>query len=631
VITLDPEVNNSKAVLKGSFLSSLGEVEEYGFVWDALSNPDYSKRVIKFDSPLQKNADITAELYDLDLEQAYYVRAYAKQGSDIFYGAEKSFIFGGLVPEVTSLVPTGAHWGDTIQIIGKNFTTRKDRVSVQFDDMLSNIVAASSDTILCVVPVTLSSTSLSVKVRIGNESSVGTSFSLLKPEIVNFTPESATYQDLLIIKGNNFHSNLTSNKVRFGEVTAEVVKATSSSLTVRVPVDIVASPATISVQVDSQRVYAEHEFRLLPMSVSGIWPTLERIGNIVTISGSNFNPSAASNDVFFGANKADVVEGSKTQLKVRVPNGIYDDHIVTVTVKVSGIEQQGPDLFTIENAWIRKADIYAGKYGRWGAQGFVIDGTGYAGLGAGAGVSSAYQDFYKFDNQNNSWTRVADFGGGKRYWTASFVIDGFAYVGTGSQTMSGEGSNDFYKYDPSNDTWTRVADFPGNPVTRAIGFSVNGKGYLCTPTTENNFWEYDPTDDVWKEKAVLVTSPWGGPKKAVGAFVLANHAYVLTSEYSRGELYEYDFHNDAWIRKNDVSDMGNIPSVVSTQTHAYYIRDYSVLEYNMNSDSWKSVEFDPVPARYDAFSFGIGSAIYIGGGRDNNYSDFWECDTSKLY
>lgn len=626
IITLDAEVvNNSVVLLKA--LPKSSNFEECGIVWDALPGPDYEDNVFRF-FVFQPNIEITAELRNLDMETTYYFRSYSKIGDKIEYGEEKSFVFGGFSPQIERLSPNTAHLGDTILIVGKNFSPISSRMLIQFESLISTIVYASSDTVKCIVPKNLPPESHPVVLKLGNKSTAPILFTLHKPEIIDFSPKSATYLDLIVIEGNNFNKIKSSNKVMFGAVVGEVTAASQSSLTVKVPVQLAENLINITVQVDSQRVEAVGNFSLKTMTVNGINPSSERIGNIVTISGSNFNPSTNYNDVYFDGNKAEVIEASSDILKVIVPNGIYKDYNLNISIKVGSVEEDSFP-FTIKNAWIRRADIPAGIFGRLGGQGFTIGGIGYAGLGAGA-VSSAYQDFYKFDDVNNSWTRIADYGGGKRYWTTGFVIDNIAYVGTGSATTLGEGTKDFYKYDPQSNSWSRIADFTGGPTTKAIGFSINGKGYLCLPNLEDNFWEYDPALNVWTKKSTLVTSPWGGSKKAVGAFVLNNRAFVLTSLYSIGELYEYDLINDTWIRKNDLAGTSNLPALVSTDSHAYYMVDYTMKEYNLNTDSWQDVDFEPVPTRNDVFFYSIENKIFIGGGRENSYKDFWQCDTSKF-
>jgi N-acetylneuraminic acid mutarotase len=630
VETLDPDpVNNTEVLLKAKFDLPAGVADEFGFVWDGLPSPDYTRSYVVALGTSEIKGEASTVLRDLDQEQNYYVRAFYRKGTSIIYGKEKTFVFGGYTPEINEILPESAHWADTVTIIGQNFSC-VNTMSVEFGSLIASVISCSADTLRCVVPSLLPSGSHQVIVKVHNKPSEGTAFTLSKPVISHFTPVEATFLDLVTINGENFHTDPSRNKVRFGSQTAEVLQASATSLQVRVPLTIGEPDPMISVQVDSQRVDAQENFSLLRPAINSVEPIAERIGNIITISGENFNPSRELNEVLFETNNAEVIEASDTELKVRVPNGPFISRKIKLSVKVANMVVDISMLFTIQDAWLRKADITAGQFGRWGGQGFTINDVGYAGLGGGAGVSSAYQDFYRFNEETNLWTPIADFGGGKRYWTASFVIDDVAYVGTGSVTTSGEGTNDFYKYNVQEDTWSRIADFPGIPVTHAVGFAINGKGYLCLPTQENNFWEYDPSLDSWTEKSTLVTSPWGGYKKAVGAFVLKGRAFVVTSLYSYGELYEYDHVNDSWTAKNTIADMGNFPAVISTASHAYYQVDYRMIQYDIDTDSWNSVDFYPVPSRNDTFFFSIGEKLFIGGGRENSYKDFWECDTSMF-
>jgi len=56
-------------------------------------------------------------------------------------------------------------------------------------------------------------------------------------------------------------------------------------------------------------------------TINSFSPTTGYIGSNVTISGSNFDPVAANNQVFFGATKATILSGSFSTLTVKVPTG----------------------------------------------------------------------------------------------------------------------------------------------------------------------------------------------------------------------------------------------------------------------------------------------------------------------
>jgi hypothetical protein len=56
-------------------------------------------------------------------------------------------------------------------------------------------------------------------------------------------------------------------------------------------------------------------------SITSFTPATGAIGSSVTITGTNFNTTAAQNIVFFGATKAVVTAASATSLTVTVPLG----------------------------------------------------------------------------------------------------------------------------------------------------------------------------------------------------------------------------------------------------------------------------------------------------------------------
>jgi N-acetylneuraminic acid mutarotase len=483
-----------------------------------------------------------------------------------------------------------------------------------------------------VVPLGLPAGQSDVKVKVGDKISIASvTFTHEQPVVSSVNPLNATFLEQVTIEGSGFSARATNNKVMFGEFNADIVRATKTSLIVKVPTGINKSSTPIIVKVDSIQSTNTFSFQLKPAIVTSIAPATANLFETVTISGDNFNPIPSLNEVFFDNNQATVTHAEKSKLTLSVPNGIYMDRELEVSLTVGGITLLVGTV-QLANPWIRKADIPSGMFGRWGATGFSIEGKGYAGIGGGNGVSSAYNDFYRFDETTNTWQRIADFGGGKRYWAASFVIGKIAYIGTGSVTDAGEGTRDFYKYDAENDSWTRISDFGGAASSRAIGFSINGKGYVCRSFGTNNFWEYDPAIDLWMKKADFPAVSGDQTKRVTGAFVVNNQAYVLVTNYSQHELYLYNSSTDTWIKKNNlphVTSGSYLPSVLSTTTHGYYFDGWTGLEYNPAQDQWRSVDFTPA-IRNDSFFFSINNDIFLGGGREGNFKDFWKGETGEF-
>ena len=67
-------------------------------------------------------------------------------------------------------------------------------------------------------------------------------------------------------------------------------------------------------------------------TITGISPTSGPINTVVTINGTNFNPMASSNIVYFGATRSAVTSATATQLTLTVPAGATYQPISVTTV-----------------------------------------------------------------------------------------------------------------------------------------------------------------------------------------------------------------------------------------------------------------------------------------------------------
>lgn len=74
------------------------------------------------------------------------------------------------------------------------------------------------------------------------------------------------------------------------------------------------------------------------LSVTSVDPTSAPVGSTVTITGTNFNTTPASNTVLFGTVSASVVTATSTQLVAVVPNGAG----TPISVAANGSTAQGP-------------------------------------------------------------------------------------------------------------------------------------------------------------------------------------------------------------------------------------------------------------------------------------------------
>jgi len=196
------------------------------------------------------------------------------------------------------------------------------------------------------------------------------------------------------------------------------------------------------------------------------------------------------------------------------------------------------------NTWTQKADFPGGV--RFDAVGFSIGNKGYIGMGTDDGFFTEREqtDFWEYDPASNSWTKKADFPGGKRLGTVGFSIGNKGYIGTGiiweKSDFSNDYKKDFWEYDPSTNVWTKKADFPGEERAYAVGFSVGNKGYVGTGSIESSYkglkdiWEYNPASNSWTKKPDIQQ----GRASAV-SFSIGNKGYVGTGIDGGNDFWEF--------------------------------------------------------------------------------------------
>ena len=94
----------------------------------------------------------------------------------------------------------------------------------------------------------------------------------------------------------------------------------------------------------------------MPPAISSFSPASGPVGTEVTITGTNFNTTAADNVVFFGATKATVTAATATSLTVTVPVGATYQYI-SVSDMNSGFTAYSAQPFVV---------TFADGYGNFG-------------------------------------------------------------------------------------------------------------------------------------------------------------------------------------------------------------------------------------------------------------------------
>ncbi len=218
-------------------------------------------------------------------------------------------------PKITSFTPTTATWGDTVTIIGSNFT---GTTSIQFGRTSALSFKVVSSTSITAVVNTGASGKVSVYVPGGGTDSLAgfTYTTPPAPTITSFTPANAIQDATVIIYGANL---IGASSVMFGNTAAAsytVVSAKSITATLAL-----GSSGNVSVTTPSGNTAKAGFTFLPPPAITSFSPTSGATGTTVTITGTNFNTTLANNIVFFGAIQATVTSATTTSLTVAVPIG----------------------------------------------------------------------------------------------------------------------------------------------------------------------------------------------------------------------------------------------------------------------------------------------------------------------
>jgi YD repeat-containing protein len=187
--------------------------------------------------------------------------------------------------------------------------------------------------------------------------------------IVEFTPTSGPVGTQVLIYGTGFSATPANNAVTFNGVAATVSAATANKLTATVPSGATTGP--IGVVAGTNSAASSASFTVTSgtsantPTISSFTPSVGAPGTAVTISGTNFDSTAARNEVSFNAAAAVATTASPTSIGTSVPS-IAGSGAITVRT-INGTAKSSTD-FLVPFGTIAATDIV-------GSSRAVVDGA----------------------------------------------------------------------------------------------------------------------------------------------------------------------------------------------------------------------------------------------------------------
>lgn len=237
-------------------------------------------------------------------------------------------------PRLISIVPGTGYEGCKAIISGEYFSEIPGENTVTVDGVEVPVVAAAKNRLTLTMPQH-GLGDVEVRVTVNGKKAptvLGFTYAELPEFVVKVTsinPSSGHAGDEIVITGENFDLNPENNKVTFGGVAAQVVKATRSSLRVIAP-QHERGRAEVKVEVDGKSSMTY--FTYVELMIESVSPASGAEGVEVTIRGEGFSDDPAGNSVTINGVAAAVKSASPDELVVVVPDNPEGTYPFVITV-----------------------------------------------------------------------------------------------------------------------------------------------------------------------------------------------------------------------------------------------------------------------------------------------------------
>jgi len=509
-------------------------------------------------------------------------------------------------PEIISITPETANSGDTLTIVGNNFSLIPAANKITIDNLVCPVVSSTKTNLKIIASYqgyvlpfpSTKPVSSKVELQIASvKSNLYSKFKFNTPTISSFSPEKPTFLDIVSIYGSGFIGIKDELRVRTGDVEAEILSITDTELRFQIPKgDLVSRALTVS----SMYFSSTYTNFIAHPEIYSVQPSVATYGEQIIIKGEFFNPELPINKVYLNNIAVPITSASLTELKVVIPNNLKaPDGRIEVTVSTgSGLswaltQTNKLSLLTPEISSVSPLIISQEN------NQIVLDGVGF---NPDTNEMDLWIDGNNFTITSAENNRIiASFPFEKyAYDPSSLVFQGNLWLQCGGMHV---GSDEIVRV-VRKSVWYQRAYFPSEPHSSATSFSVNSKGYILCGNKSTDFfsdakptdemWEFDPQSDNWFKKNNFP----GGARYSMFSAYDANNAFVGFGTGASSSLF-----------------------------------DKGIWRYHQNSDYWEAIPLFPGVSRELAIAFLIGDNLYVGGGyvaEGSSAPDFWKYNIQTM-
>jgi|GEM_PF-1586672 len=606
------DITSEGATFKGEITFSNVEIKDHGFVWSHGTSLQ-----VEYANKISLGTKVGTGFFESRCERSlepgrkYYVRAFAISEDFTVYGKTVEFTsLGSKAPVVKDFFPVTGTWGDTITVVGENFSDDNSINKVKFGEASGRVVRSGKDTLTVEVPNNLTTESSNLSVTIfGNVANFSSkAFTLKAPVIESISPMEGAPGNTVTLTGKFFNGSFT--KVYFNGIEGIFPTGNQNQITVGLPSSLSPGPVEVKVVTGTGSMFDLTSFTIKPPHLAQLSPASAGEGDEIKLIGNFFSAQESDNVVTFGGVAAVVTSATPTELTVIVPQ-----HVGTISADVKlkiGSSESDPVVFSFlapvvesftPTSGYGSVVTITGKNFRFGGYNSVyigdlklenvyahsstkIEAYTYAIPKAHSGkvkVVFESQEGVSTQDFKMPWIQLADYPA-QYSPSRAFINNNNAYIGFSSDVF-----NKLWRFNSITKAWTQMADFPGQFRNEFAFFTAGSKGYIgggYVNSTFNDWWEYNFSNNTWSQKSNL---PIPGLLRA--SFAYNGNGYVLAfdpeSSTTTSSLWKYNHTNDTWsVVSTAPFSLPNGARTFIANNMAYIFADSQLWRYDFVSAQW---------------------------------------------
>lgn len=220
---------------------------------------------------------------------------------------------------------------EEIVIDGNNF--EQGKLQVFFDNEESYVNYVTDKKIKVKVPRSIERYNPTLRIvdLNTNENVLEETFLLKKPIITGYDKQEISFQEVLVIQGENFDKNRDFVKVLINGESANVIRASHNEVEIYIPTALAKSDLVVELTAQYQKVVAAQPLKLTKPIITNMLDDFWA-GQELVLEGSGFNPDGKFTSILVDGKESSIFSGVTHTIRSRYPSGPYKDFFINKVV-----------------------------------------------------------------------------------------------------------------------------------------------------------------------------------------------------------------------------------------------------------------------------------------------------------